>query len=113
MPRRWSPSPVMSASLCLHGLGAAGLAAEPAAWPQLLGALACNHALLACGMHPRSGMLGRNLTRLPGRGVRGDAINFDDGPHPEVTPRTPAPGRRGRLRPSIPLRGCLPQARSS
>ena len=87
MPRRWSPSPVMSASLCLHGLGAAGLAAEPAAWPQLLGALACNHALLACGMHPRSGMLGRNLTRLPGRGVRGVAITFDDGPHPEVTPR--------------------------
>ena len=87
MPRRWSPSPVMSASLCLHGLGAAGLGAEPAAWPQLLGALACNHALLACGMHPRSGMLGRNLTRLPGRGVRGVAITFDDGPHPEVTPR--------------------------
>jgi peptidoglycan/xylan/chitin deacetylase (PgdA/CDA1 family) len=71
----------------VHGLGVAGLAIEPAAWPQILGGLACNQGFLLCGMHPRSGLIGRNMRRLPGPGSRGVAITFDDGPHPEVTPR--------------------------
>ncbi|TCH98392.1 polysaccharide deacetylase family protein [Roseococcus sp. SYP-B2431] len=59
----------------------------PQLWPPLLGLLALNHAALTCGMHPRSAMLGPNLTRLPeGHGAR-VALTFDDGPDPEVTPR--------------------------
>ncbi len=84
---RWSPAPAVRASVVLHGICAAALALEPEAWPQLLGAVAANHAVLACGMHPRSSMLGPNLVRLPGRGTRAVALTFDDGPDPELTPR--------------------------
>ncbi len=73
------------ASMLAHGLGAVALAAQPSSWPGVLGLLALNHALLACGMHPRGTMLGPNLSRLPGR--EGVALTFDDGPDPEVTPR--------------------------
>jgi peptidoglycan-N-acetylglucosamine deacetylase len=76
----------MRASLWAHGLGLASLAVMPAAWPQVLGGLALNHGLLACGMHPRSAMLGPNLTRLPDASDR-IALTFDDGPDPEITPR--------------------------
>ena len=63
------------------------MAANPSWWPDLLGALAANHAVLACGMHPRSRMLGPNLTRLPLASSAMVALTFDDGPDPEVTPR--------------------------
>jgi peptidoglycan/xylan/chitin deacetylase (PgdA/CDA1 family) len=77
----------VKASLLAHGAGAVALAALPQLWPQVLGALALNHALLTCGMHARSSLLGPNLTRLPaGHGPR-LALTFDDGPDPEVTPR--------------------------
>ncbi|MBL6457052.1 polysaccharide deacetylase family protein [Belnapia sp. T6] len=82
----WSPSPVVRASLGLHAGGLLALAAEPAAWPEVLGLLAANHAGLAGCMHPRCGLLGPNLTRLPGAPPR-VALTFDDGPDPEVTPR--------------------------
>lgn len=84
--RRWSPSPLVRASLALHGIGAAALAAAPGYWPGVLGALVLDHAVLASGMRPRSAMLGRNLCRLDG--VSGHvALTFDDGPDPDVTPR--------------------------
>jgi peptidoglycan/xylan/chitin deacetylase (PgdA/CDA1 family) len=85
--RGWSPTPLARASLYVHGLGAAALAAQPGAWPAVLGLLACNHAVLACGMHPRGSLLGPNLTRLPASAGRSVALTFDDGPDPEVTPR--------------------------
>ncbi|MDB5378976.1 MAG: GlcNAc deacetylase, Carbohydrate Esterase Family 4-like protein [Rubritepida sp.] len=77
----------MRASLLAHGAGAALLAGAPQLWPQVLGALALNHAVLTCGMHPRSAMLGRNLTRLPAGHGACVALTFDDGPDPEVTPQ--------------------------
>lgn len=85
--RAWHPAPLPRASLWLHGLGVAALAVQPGLWPQVLGLLACNHALLAALMHPRGTLLGPNLVRLPES--RGDAValTFDDGPDPEVTPR--------------------------
>jgi peptidoglycan/xylan/chitin deacetylase (PgdA/CDA1 family) len=52
--------------------------------------VAANHALLAiAGMFPKSSLLGPNITRLPEAAVRrGEvALTFDDGPHPEITPR--------------------------
>jgi peptidoglycan/xylan/chitin deacetylase (PgdA/CDA1 family) len=85
--RAWRPAPLPRASLWLHGIGAATLAVQPGLWPQVLGALACNHAMLAAAMHPRGTLLGPNLVRLPGSGGDGVALTFDDGPDPEVTPR--------------------------
>jgi peptidoglycan/xylan/chitin deacetylase (PgdA/CDA1 family) len=86
MPR-WSPSPAIKASFVAHGAGLSLLAAAPQLWPQVLGAVVLNHAVLTCGMHPRSAMLGRNLTRLPMEREGRVVLTFDDGPNPEVTPR--------------------------
>jgi peptidoglycan/xylan/chitin deacetylase (PgdA/CDA1 family) len=83
--RNWRPAPLPRASLWLHGAGAAAVAVQPGLWPQVLGLLACNHALLAALMHPRGRLLGPNLVRLPEAGAV--ALTFDDGPDPEVTPR--------------------------
>ena len=45
------------------------------------------HALAAWGvMHPRSRLFGPNLSRLS-TDERVVALTFDDGPHPEITPR--------------------------
>ncbi|MGG5888729.1 polysaccharide deacetylase family protein [Falsiroseomonas sp. HC035] len=85
--RAWHPAPLPRASLWLHGLGAATLAVQPGLWPQVLGVLACNHALLAGLMHPRGTLLGPNLVRLPEGQGDAVALTFDDGPDPEVTPR--------------------------
>lgn len=63
------------------------LAIQPAAWLHLLGLLALNHAILACGMHPRSSLLGPNMTRLPAVSSGTVSITFDDGPHDDVTPK--------------------------
>ncbi|WP_431280934.1 polysaccharide deacetylase family protein [Humitalea sp. 24SJ18S-53] len=85
--RAWSPAPSIRASFALHGLGAVVVAAQPQAWPQVLGVLAFNHALLTCCMHPRSAILGPNMTRLPAADRAQVALTFDDGPDPDVTPR--------------------------
>jgi peptidoglycan-N-acetylglucosamine deacetylase len=86
----WSPSPAVQASIWLHAAALGIVATEPAGWPGVTGLIAANHAVLACGMRPRSAMLGRNLTRVapPAPGA-GDSVvlTFDDGPDPVVTPR--------------------------
>ena len=80
----------LQASAALHaGAGLAWLAA-PGLWPYWLGGLVANHAVLTtAGMLPRSTLLGPNVTKLPLAGVQSGqvAITFDDGPHPENTPR--------------------------
>lgn len=85
--RRWSPSPAVRLSLAAHALGGAAVVAAPQFWPQVLAAIALNHAVLSCGIAPRSAMLGPNLRRLPAEHEGLVALTFDDGPHPEVTPR--------------------------
>lgn len=90
MPRRWNPSPLIRASTLLHAAAAAGVAAQPAAWPWALGLVAANHGVLtAAGLWPRSRLLGPNWTYLPPDAAarREIALTIDDGPHPEVTPR--------------------------
>ncbi len=87
---RWRPSALITASLIVHAAALVALAAHPPWWPSLLAVLALNHFLLTlCGLLPRSGWLGPNLTRLPAAAAaRGEiAITIDDGPDPEVTPR--------------------------
>jgi peptidoglycan/xylan/chitin deacetylase (PgdA/CDA1 family) len=90
VPRPWSPTPAARASLWLHGIGLCALAAWPAGWPWVAGALAADHAILGlAGMWPRSRMLGPNLLRLPEHaGRRGEiTLTFDDGPDPAITPQ--------------------------
>ena len=85
-PRRWRPSPLILASLGVHGAAAAAVLVRPAVWPWSLTALAVNHALLTgAGLWPRSRLLGPNWTHLPD-GTRGIAVTLDDGPDPAITP---------------------------
>lgn len=90
VPRPWSPTPAARASLWLHGIGLCALAAWPAGWPWVAGAIAADHAILGlAGMWPRSRILGPNLLRLPhAAACRGEIVlTFDDGPDPAITPR--------------------------
>ncbi|TDH60289.1 polysaccharide deacetylase family protein [Dankookia rubra] len=87
---KWSPTPVVKASICLHAAALGIVVTEPAGLPGVTGLIAANHAVLACGMWPRSAMLGCNLTRVtrPAPGAADSVVlTFDDGPDPEVTPR--------------------------
>jgi len=85
----WRPSPLILASLGVHGGALAAVLARPAEWPWALGAVAADHALLAAaGLWPRSRLLGPNWTRLPAAaGARAVALTLDDGPDPETTPQ--------------------------
>ena len=87
---RWIPPMAVRCSAVLHaGVGVASMA-WPGHWPYAAGVLALNHVVLAtAGLLPRSHLLGANVTRLPTlAAAHGQiALTFDDGPHPEVTPR--------------------------
>jgi peptidoglycan/xylan/chitin deacetylase (PgdA/CDA1 family) len=88
--RRWSPSPLLYASVAVHLGAAAAALARPRAWPWALGALVANHVgLAAAGLWPRSQLLGPNWIRLPAQNgaAAGVAITIDDGPDPDVTPQ--------------------------
>jgi peptidoglycan/xylan/chitin deacetylase (PgdA/CDA1 family) len=75
--------------LLVHAAAAGTVAACPSLLAEAAVLLAANHAVLACGMHPRSGMLGPNMVRLAPALARRRcvALTFDDGPDPEATPR--------------------------
>jgi peptidoglycan/xylan/chitin deacetylase (PgdA/CDA1 family) len=93
----WHPSPLIRASLVLHG-GALGMVLlRPHWWPWALSAVVGDHLVLAAsGLWPRSHLLGPNWTHLPPRLASSSAsltapaavaITIDDGPDPEVTSR--------------------------
>ncbi len=89
-PRRWRPSPLVAASLALHG-GALALALAAPRWRRVaLGLVVADHLVLAgAGLWPRGRLLGPNRLRL-GTGARRSgevALTFDDGPDPRLTPR--------------------------
>ena len=83
-------SPLVSATVLAHGVGAATILASPSLSAFVIGGLIVNHGVIgAAGLFPRCGWLGPNITRLPD-GVARDrviALTFDDGPDPEITPR--------------------------
>jgi peptidoglycan-N-acetylglucosamine deacetylase len=86
----WHPTPLIRASIALHGLALLAVIAEPALWRWALGAVVINHLLLtAVGLWPRSNGLGPNWTRLPAAAAarREIALTIDDGPDPLVTPQ--------------------------
>lgn len=85
--RGWRPTPFVCFAALLLVVAAAAVAWRPALWPWALGAIAA-HVLLvgAAVFRPRGQLLGPNLTRLPAApGIV--SLTFDDGPHPELTPR--------------------------
>ena len=85
---RSRPSPLILASLGVHGAALAAVLARPGAWPWALGAVVTDHALLAgAGLWPRSRLLGPNWTRLPATDGAQVALTIDDGPDPEITPQ--------------------------
>lgn len=86
----WHPTPLIRASIALHGLALVAAIAEPALWRWALGAVVINHLVLtAVGLWPRSTGLGPNWTRLPAAAAarREIALTIDDGPDPLVTPQ--------------------------
>ncbi len=88
--RPWRPSPLVAASLALHGAVLALLLAAPRRRRAALGLMVADHLVLAAaGLWPRSRLLGPNRLRLAaGAERRGEVgLTFDDGPDPEVTPR--------------------------
>jgi peptidoglycan/xylan/chitin deacetylase (PgdA/CDA1 family) len=87
--KRWRPSPLIIASVVLHGLLLGALVLDTRAWPWILLAFAVNHVgLTAIGLWPRSAWLGANITTLPpAAAARNEiALTIDDGPDPAVTP---------------------------
>jgi peptidoglycan-N-acetylglucosamine deacetylase len=83
-------TPALLVTLALHAAGAIALAVQPALWGWVLAVLLANHLVLAAGVFVvRGRLLGPNLSRLSGAGLAGGKVclTFDDGPHPEFTPR--------------------------
>lgn len=88
--RPWRPGIAVRLTFLFHLAAVIALLARPTWWPWVVAALVANHLALALiGMWPRSRLLGDNMLRLPDAAARrGEiAVTFDDGPHPEVTPK--------------------------
>lgn len=86
----WRPSPLAGASIAGHAAAVGVLALRPSLWPWVVGAVVADHAvLIACGLWPRSSLLGPNWTHLPVTAAarREIAVTIDDGPDPDVTPQ--------------------------
>jgi peptidoglycan/xylan/chitin deacetylase (PgdA/CDA1 family) len=88
VPRRFSPSGLLRASIAVHTAAAATVLVRPGLWPWALGAVLADQLLLAgAGLWPRSALLGPNWTHLPvSAGKQAVALTIDDGPDPDVTP---------------------------
>ena len=88
--RPWRPGIAVRLTTLIHLAALIALLFRPAWWPWIVAALVANHlALGLIGIWPRSRLLGDNMLRLPDAAARrGEiALTFDDGPHPEVTPK--------------------------
>lgn len=90
LARPWRPAAAVQSTIVIHLAALIALLFRPAWWPWIVAALVANHlALGLIGMWPRSRLLGDNMLRLPDSAARrGElALTFDDGPHPEITPK--------------------------
>jgi len=83
-------TPALRFTLALHAAAILLLVAAPSLWPWIAGALAANHLVLSAGVFfVRGRLLGPNLHRLPDAAAAHGhvCLTFDDGPHPDMTPR--------------------------
>jgi peptidoglycan/xylan/chitin deacetylase (PgdA/CDA1 family) len=88
-PRVWHLTPLLAATLLIHGGALVAVMLHPLTWPWALLAICVSHlALTAAGLWPRSRLLGPTWVHLPPAALaRGEiARTLDDGPDPEVTP---------------------------
>ena len=88
--RPWRPGAALWLSAAIHLVAVAALLLRPQSWALILAVIVLNHiALGVLGLLPRSRSLGENMLRLPAAAVRRNEISltFDDGPHPDVTPK--------------------------
>jgi len=86
--RKWHPGALIYGAAAVHAGAAAAVLADPATVGWALAGVGASHAALAAaGLWPRSTLLGPNLLRLPQAARDCVALTFDDGPHPELTPR--------------------------
>ncbi len=86
----WRPAQVLRMSALVHAAAAVAAALHPESWLWITGLIAGNYLVLALAVFfPRSSLLGPNITGLPPAAARRDevCITFDDGPHPDITPR--------------------------
>ena len=86
----WRPTPLIRATLWLHGLAVALAVLFPLHWRWSLAILFANHfILMLVGLWPRSQWLGSNWTQLPATAAARHeiALTIDDGPDPGVTPQ--------------------------
>jgi peptidoglycan-N-acetylglucosamine deacetylase len=93
MHRAMPSTPLIRGSVALHVAAAGAVVLRPQWWPWALSAVIADHlCLTAAGLSPRSTLLGPNWVRLPagpdGQFAHTVALTLDDGPDPEVTPRT-------------------------
>ncbi len=88
--RPWRPGTAVQLATVVHLAALIAVLFRLEWWPWVVTVLVVNHLALALiGMWPRSRLLGDNMIRLPDAAARrGEiAVTFDDGPHPEVTPK--------------------------
>ncbi|CAG9170650.1 hypothetical protein LMG23992_01692 [Cupriavidus laharis] len=86
--RRWRPGTLLYGAGLVHVGAAAAVLAEPSMLAWAAAGVGATHATLATvGLWPRSTWLGPNVLRLPPTAGACVALTFDDGPHPELTPR--------------------------
>ena len=86
----WRPAPLAWLAMASVAAAAAAVLLRPGWWPWALAAVAASFLLLTAAVFfPRAQLLGLNLIRLPAKaaGRKLISLTFDDGPHPEITPR--------------------------
>ncbi|WER48169.1 polysaccharide deacetylase family protein [Cupriavidus sp. WKF15] len=86
--RTWRPGKLLYGAGLVHAGAAVAVLADPSTLAWAAAAVGATHATLATvGLWPRSTWLGPNALRLPRAAGNSVALTFDDGPHPELTPR--------------------------
>ncbi|CAG2131718.1 hypothetical protein LMG26411_00459 [Cupriavidus numazuensis] len=86
--RRWQPGRLLYGAGVVHAGAAAAVLANPATLALAAAGVGVTHAALATvGLWPRSTWLGPNVLQLPAKAGNSVALTFDDGPHPDMTPR--------------------------
>jgi peptidoglycan-N-acetylglucosamine deacetylase len=84
------PALALRLSALVHAAAVLAVALQPEGWGIGLAIVAANYvALGAAVFFPRSSLLGPNIVRLPPSAVARNEVclTFDDGPHPDITPR--------------------------
>ncbi|CAG2135500.1 hypothetical protein LMG31506_01562 [Cupriavidus yeoncheonensis] len=86
--RHWRPGMLLCGAGVVHAGAAVAVLANPSTLPWAAAGVGATHAALAAvGLWPRSTWLGPNVLRLPRAAGNSVVLTFDDGPHPELTPR--------------------------